>query len=195
MTRAPMLRAAAAVAVSAALAIGLTACVSSSKNEPATTLPSHSATETIPAPSGGTIDQQIASPSPVPTVDATIGKTAKVDGGVTIHLASATATKVTAKTPGEVTGSAVIVTVVVTNKGTSTASIDSAYLDLVASDGTLGIGTTAGNGKPLQGTLAPGASATGSYVFMLSTPRGRDVTITVSHAAGAPVAQFEGTIS
>ena len=195
MTRVGILKTGVALVVSATLMVGLTACVSSAKSEPASTLPTHSATEPVPAPSGGTIDQQIASPAPLPTVEATIGKTAKVDAGVTIQLASVTATKVTAETPGETTGSAVVVTVVVTNKGTSTASVDSAYLQLVASDGTLGIGTTAGNGKPLTGTIAPGASATGSYVFMLSTPRGRDVTITVSHAAGAPVAQFEGTIS
>jgi hypothetical protein len=193
MTRASLLRAAVVTGTSAVLVLGLTACVSS--KDPATGLPSHGVTATIPAPSGGTINQQIPSPTPVATVQAAIGKAAKVDDGVSIQLSSVTATEVTAKTPGEVTGSAVVVTVVVTNKGTSTASVDSAYLDLVASDGTLGIGTTAGNGKPLQGTIAPGASATGSYVFMLSTPRGRDVTITVSHAAGAPVAQFEGSIS
>ena len=195
MTRAGMLKTGAVLAASAALMVSLTACVPTTKAEPASTLPAHSATKPVPAPSGGTIDQQIDSPAPVATVEATIGKTAKVDAGVTIQLASVTATKVKAETPGETTGSAVVVTVVVTNKGTSTASVDSAYLQLVASDGSLGIGTTAGNGKPLTGTVAPGASAKGSYVFMLSTPRGRDVTITVSHAAGAPVAQFEGTIS
>lgn len=195
MARAGILKAGAAFAVFMTIALGLSACVSTAKNEPATMLPTHSGTKPVPAPSGGTIDQQIASPAPVPTVQATIGKTATVDDGVTIQLASVTATKVVAHTPGEITGSAVVVTVIVTNKGASTASVDSAYLDLVASDGTLGIGTTAGNRQPLQGTVAPGASAKGSYVFMLSAPRGRDVTITVSHAAGAPVAQFEGTVS
>jgi poly(3-hydroxybutyrate) depolymerase len=192
MTRGSRWRAAAIAAAAAALALALTACTPS---QTVGSLPTHGVTETVPAPSGGTIDQQIPSPSPVATVEAAIGKPAKVDGGVSVKLTSVTATKVKAETPGEVSGSAVVVTVVVTNKGTSTASVDSAYLQLVASDGTLGIGTTAGGGKPLHGTVAPGASATGSYVFMLSAPRGREVTITVSHAAGAPVAQFEGTIS
>jgi hypothetical protein len=189
----------AALAICAALSLGLAGCVpapsAQPEPEPASTLPTHSGDEPVPAPSGGTIDQQIPEPSPAPTVEVAIGDTAKVDADVTIKLASVKATQVTAKTPGEITGSAVIVTVVVTNKGDSTASVDSAYLNLVASDGTFGTGTTAGDGKPLQGSLASGASATGSYVFMLPTPHGREVTISVSHAAGAPVAQFEGTVS
>ena len=197
MTRARGTRMGAALAICAALSLGLAGCVPApdAQPEPASTLPSHSGDEPVPAPSGGTIDQQIPEPSPAPTVEVAIGETAKVDADVTIKLASVKATQVTAKTPGEITGSAVIVTVVVTNKGDSTASVDSAYLNLVASDGTYGIGTTAGDGKPLAGSLASGASATGSYVFMLPTPRGREVTISVSHAAGAPVAQFEGTVS
>jgi hypothetical protein len=194
MTRAGMLlRAGGAIALASTIALGMSACVPT--NQPASTLPTHSATEPVPAPSGGTLDQVIASPSPVPTVPVTIDKAAVVDAGVTIRLSSVTATKVKAETPGEVSGSAVVVTVVVSNKGTATASVDSAYLDLVADDGTFGIATTAGPGDPLHGSIAPGASAQGSYVFMLPTPRGRDVTITVSHAAGAPVAQFEGPIS
>ncbi|WP_284252223.1 hypothetical protein [Pseudolysinimonas kribbensis] len=137
----------------------------------------------------------MASPTPEPTVGARAGAAAKVGGGVSIRIASVTAIKVTAKTPGEIDGAAVVVKVEVDNAGTATASVDSAYVNVVASDGTFAVATTAGKGVPFHGVVAPGATATGSYVFMLSHPQGRQVTVTVSHAAGTPVAQFTETVS
>lgn len=194
MQRPPLL--ALSLAVAATL---LTACVPSGPGEaipqPATTLPSHSVTKPVPAPSGGTIHQRVASPTPQPTVAALADGVAKLGDGVSIRVPSVTATRVTARTPGEVDGSAVVVTVEVDNGGRSTASVDSAYVDVVASDGTFAVGTTAGKGVPFHGVVAPGATATATYVFMLSNPKGRQVTVTVSHAAGAPVARFTETVS
>ena len=67
-----------------------------------------------------------------------------------------------------------------------------AVVSLTAADGTLGIPTTAGDPVPLAGAIAPGASTTGSYVFMLDPAAGRTVSVTVNYAAAEPVAVFTG---
>ena len=68
----------------------------------------------------------------------------------------------------------------------------STVVSLTAADGTLGIPTTAGDPVPLAGAIAPGASTTGSYVFMLDPAAGRTVSVTVNYAAAEPVAVFTG---
>lgn len=185
-------RLAASAIVAATALLALAACVPGAQ---AGALPTHAPNEVVPAPSGGTLSDQVPTPSPAATVDAKVGSKASIGGGVSIAISGLTATKVTAKTPGEVSGDAVVVRVTVDNRGAVPADVDSAFVDLVASDGTFGVATTAGDPKPFTGEVAPDSSATASYVFMMSKPHGRPVTVTVSHAAGAPVAQFQGTVS
>ena len=143
-----------------------------------------------PAPTPGAD----GSPAPSAPVAAGADGVARVDAGVTVRLSRLASTVVTAETPREMSGDAVIATVEIANGGSAPASVDSMVVELVAADGAYGVGTTAGSPTPLTGTVAPGASVSGSYVFMLSGPRGRSVTLTVSHAAGSPVARFEGTV-
>ena len=174
-----------------ALSLVLTGCVSTHAGAAPT-----ASKAPIPAPGGGTIDQVVPSPTPTGTpTHTTIGQAAVVDGAVSISLATVKSTSVKATTPGETSGTAVVVTVDVTNKGTSAADVDSAWVQLTASDGTLGIPTTAGNPHPLSGTVAPGATSTGSYVFMLPKAKGRTVTVSVIHSAAAPAAIFKGRVS
>ncbi|WP_231555001.1 DUF4352 domain-containing protein [Microbacterium sp. ZOR0019] len=104
-------------------------------------------------------------------------------------------TTVKPETPGEYAGSAVVVTISVTNDSKRAQSIDSAVVNLVTDDGDVGIGTTAGPNEPLHGELAAGASAEGTYVFMLDPAKGRSVKISVNYAAGEPLAVFAGQIS
>jgi hypothetical protein len=157
--------------------------------------PTPTAGRTVPAPNGGSADEIVTPPPIEPSVDVSIAQPAVLPTGVSVKLASVTAMTVTAETPGENSGPAVVVAVVVTNDGKVDADVDSAYLTLVAADGEYGIPTTAGPNVPLKGQLRPGQSATGSYVFMLSAPAGREVTVTVTHSAGQPAALFTGTIS
>ena len=147
------------------------------------------------APAGAGIGEVVPSPSPAPTVAVAAGQAARVDAGVTVRITGLHSTTVSAETPGEISGPAVVVGVDVVNSGTAAASVDSAVVDLIAADGSWGVGTTAGGGRPFHGTVPPGATRSASYVFMLADPRGRAVSVTVSHAAGSPVARFEGTVS
>lgn len=167
--------------------------------------PSASASPTqTPAPSGTIILPPGAdpdatdgpvTPAPQPSQSADIGESIAFGTGIEIHIDQVEAFEVTAHTPGEVSGTAVVVTVTAQNSSTEQQSLDSAVVTLVAGDGTVGIGTTAGDPAPFSGSVDPGASAEARYVFMLDDAAQRRVVVTVNYAAGEPVAVFTGEVS
>lgn len=115
--------------------------------------------------------------------------------GMAVTVGPITATTIKPQTPGEVAGSAVIVTVSLKNTSDAAQNADSAVVMLEAADGGVGIATTAGPNKALRGDIEPGARIEGSYVFMLDPAKGREVTVSVNYAAGEPLALFTGTVS
>ena len=114
---------------------------------------------------------------------------------VVVTIDKISTTTIEPKTPGEYAGSAVVVTLSVVNDSKRAQSVDSAVVSLVTDDGDIGVATTAGPNRPLQGELAAGAKTTGTYVFMLDPTQGRSVKISVNYAAGEPVATFAGQLS
>jgi hypothetical protein len=134
-------------------------------------------------------------PAPVPTQSAKIDEPVDFGSGVQVSLVSVKSTSVTARTPGELSGPAVLVTVTVKNDSTDKVNVDSAVVSLTADKGGFGVGTTAGDPKPLAGDIAPGKSTTGTYMFMLDPAKGRSVTVSVNYGAGEPVAVFTGKSS
>lgn len=201
--RRPRVSAVLALAVTAAL--GLAACAAEPDAAPATgtdttTTSSTSDTAASPAP----IDLDASAPEPSAEPDApteapespletgAIDEPIELSTGLVIELDSVTSTSVEAETPGEVTGSAVVVKLTARNDSRETAALDSAVVTLTAADGEYGIGTTAGPDEPLAGDLAPGESATASYVFMLDQAADRAVTVSVNYSAGEPIAEFTG---
>ncbi len=131
-------------------------------------------------------------PPPVPTRKAALNTPVSFTTDVTVSLVSVQATSVTASTPGEVSGPAVRVTVKVHNRSKQAVDVSSAVVSLTADKDGYGIGTTAGKPSPLQGSVAPGSTTSGSYVFMLNPAKARAVTISVNYAAGEPIAIFTG---
>lgn len=145
--------------------------------------------DATPAPDGPT------EPAPLPTETAELGDTVSFDTGIGVEITSVTAMTVDAKTPGEVSGPAVTVTVTAINDATEAQSLESAVVTLTTDDGQLGIGTTAGSPAPFTGAVEPGETATGTYVFMLDPAEDRSVSVSVNYAAGEPVAVFTGKVS
>ncbi|WP_413319358.1 hypothetical protein AA0Z99_03115 [Agrococcus sp. 1P02AA] len=167
-----------------------------SASSPATGAPAPTAT-TIPPPAVDEDDLGTLGPTeaaPLPTSEAALDEPVEFDSGVTVALVGVETVEVEAETPGEVSGTAVRVTVRASNDGADAHPIGSAVVTLAAGD-EVGIGTTAGSPSPLEGDLAPGASATGVYVFMLDPATDRDIAVSVNYAAGEPVAVFTGTTS
>lgn len=156
------------------------------------------------SPSPTPIDPDAPAPTPSVEADAPtkapaaevetgpIDEPIELSTGLVIELDSVSATTVTAATPGEVSGPAVVVKLTARNDSREAADLDSAVVTLTAADGEYGIGTTAGPNTPLAGDLEPGDSASGSYVFMLDPAADRSVTVSVNYSAGEPVAEFSG---
>ncbi|MFF5625271.1 hypothetical protein ACFY5A_07865 [Microbacterium sp. NPDC012755] len=183
-------------AVVIAAMLTLAACAPA-ETDGASPSPSPSATQILPpgateSPDAGDGPQTAA---PLPTQEAAVGETVAFDTGISVVIDKVESVTVKAETPGEVSGTAVVVTVTAKNGTDAAQSLDSAVVTVNAQDGEPGIGTTAGDPAPLTGSLAPGKSATGRYVFMLGSASGRDVAVSVNYAAGEPVAIFTGKVS
>ncbi|WP_349899812.1 hypothetical protein [Parafrigoribacterium soli] len=121
------------------------------------------------------------------------GDEADFGNGVLAKLVATTATTSTAKGVGEVSGSAVRVEVELRNTSSSAVSLDAvtvnAYIGAkrtpappVESSGTV---------TPFTGSLAPGASAHGSYVFSTPHAKTAGLVITVNVSPGAPLVVLE----
>jgi hypothetical protein len=121
-----------------------------------------------------------------------VGGTATLKPDVLVALAAPRAISVTANGPGEVAGAAVAVTVTVRNR--SSSAFDLGGLDVNASYGT-GAGTPASPtdadpAKPLRGSLAGGASATGTYVFTAPRSALSRLRVEVSSNSAARIVVF-----
>lgn len=129
----------------------------------------------------------------LPEVEGALDEPIELSTGMVVAVDSITTMTVTPQTPGEYAGSAVVVRVSARNTSESVQNVDSAVVSLVAEDGEVGIGTTAGPNQRLQGDVPVGGSVTGSYVFMLEPAERRTVTVSVNYAAGEPIAKFTGS--
>lgn len=159
---------------------------------PAVPLPSPTGTWTTPptdAPEGP------KTAAPLPTERGELDEPIALSTGVTVEVTSVKATTVSAETPGEISGPAVIVDLSVTNDSNAAVNVDSAVVNLTADKGGYGVGTTAGRPLPLAGNIEPGDSREGRYVFMLDPAKGRSITVSVNYGAGEPVAVFTGKSS
>ena len=65
-------------------------------------------------------------------------------------------------------------------------------VDLIGSDGNVGNPTPEPPAKPFAGKVAPGAAASGVYVFQMSTKVRNPINVYVDYTAGAPTAHFRG---
>ena len=110
---------------------------------------------------------------PVPPLGAEEPVTGRGDepvatDGIEVRVASVAATTTEAKGPGDVVGPGILVTLELTNQGR--AALDTTGVAVAAFGGAEGVPLSPvdsdGRNDHLSGDLAPGASATGVYVFM-----------------------------
>jgi len=140
----------------------------------------------------GTIHDKIA-PVTAPTKRA-VGLTGRVDVDprARISLKGIRSQKVSALGPGEVAGSALVVTVRLVNRSSRAIDASSTVVTLLDSAGQVGIPTTASPAAPFRGRVAPGKSADGVYVFTVPNSKRNPINVFVSYSAGTPVARFVG---
>jgi hypothetical protein len=168
---------------------------STSSSSPSTPTPGSSDPATpTPTPGG-----EAGEPSPEETLEPIFGEpiadVVEPDGvadfgdDVTARLISVTPYTATGSQPGEVSGPAVEVTLELRNDTGSAISLDGVTVNVYYGDDEVPAAPIDSRGTPFSGSLAPGATATGSYGF--SVPEGEDVIVTLSKSPGSPLVVFQ----
>lgn len=206
-------RMAAITASSVALALGLSGCgavdessqvvavspsntaANSSDSQARTADKQKPRTKAVPAPSAGNIREKLKNQKRGSVKRASIGVEASLPEGVKVRVSKVTAFTAKAETPGEVTGPAVAVTIVLKNASKETISVDSAMVSLTEKSGDPAQPTTSDPYAPFAGDVAPGAKQAATYVFLIAKKDRKDVKITVEYLAGNTVADFSGNAS
>ncbi len=147
-------------------------------------------TEPVPAPGGGTTDDVVESPEPDPVVEVDATEEADLGTGVSAAIESVKDITVAAKTPGEIAGPAVAIELSVSNAGKKAIDLSTAMVSLTNSDEMLGQPTTSDPYAPFAGELAPGDTATATYVFLLPKDARSGLVVSFQYVAGAPIALF-----
>ncbi len=145
-------------------------------------------TEPTPAPVES--DEPFAELTPV-APDQTI----LTDEGVEISLASLQAVEGQATLAGETSGPAIRATVRIVNNGDEPIDLEYVVVNAYSGETRTPAGTlTQPGGAPFEGSLEPGDSADGTYLFSVAEADRADVTLTVDYLFGAKVAVFRGDV-
>lgn len=138
-------------------------------------------------------------PVATPTVDPTAPPVDLEDpaeiGALTARLARIEAIEGEADGPGEIAGPALRVTVELTNGGDAGADLTGVVVNLYHGPESAPAEMLAGSGSDwLEGTLAPGGTATGVYVFTVPADDRDPVQVTVFVTPDEPTVLFEGAL-
>lgn len=151
-------------------------------------------TTTVPPPVPGNVSQIVPS-KPVHTLaKVPLSQTVTVAAGVVISISEIKAVNAVSHVPGDVNGPAVQITVAIKNTSSKALNVNSAEVDVSDSKGDPGIPVTTSESRIFSGSVAPGAEATGVYVFRVAADRRDPITVTASYTGAGPVAQFAGAV-
>lgn len=122
-----------------------------------------------------------------------IDEVADAGTGMTFRLERLEAVDGEANGPGEIAGPAVRVTVVATNDSPSPVLLEGVVVDLTYGAQNTSAAPLSGPGAlRFSGEVAPGASATGVYVFDVPVDQRGAVSVIVSYAAAVSPVVFQG---
>lgn len=97
--------------------------------------------------------------------------------------------------PGEVQAAAVRVTVQITNTGSAPLDLDLVVVNAyIGPDRDPAATYQQPGGEPVSGSLDPGATATGVYLFRIPEDRRSDVTFVVDYRGGEPALTWRGQV-
>lgn len=174
------------------LIVGATALWSGSEQQaaPAGTpsMPGSSASPDAEATPSIDPDKPLSSPAtaePTASVDAkplapaSVRQPRDMGNGVTVVVTRVTRTQATARQPGETAGPAAAVRVEVRNRTRSPINLDAIVVNAEDAKGSPLVPNFTSS-DPLGGTLAPGKSRQGTYVFRVAR-QVQDITIHVHH--------------
>jgi hypothetical protein len=150
-----------------------------------------SAPPVTPAPTGPTED--VDAPPPAQPAVA-LDQPAAVGDGVTASITSIEPIQGTGTGRGNVAGPALRVTVRIDNGTAKPVSLDGVTVGLTSGeDQTPASSLDDPSQLPFAGTVGPGDTADGTYVFSLPEDSRDPVTVSVGYRAGAPILVFTGS--
>jgi hypothetical protein len=117
---------------------------------------------------------------------------AQLGGGVSAVIDQVRSVQTITHVPGEVGGPSIAVTVTLTNHSSHAISVGDVVVEAVDGAGTPAVPVTAAPTKAFRGSIAPGKSRQAIYAFSMAKDRRNSISVTVSYAAGTPVARFVG---
>lgn len=179
-----------------------TAAPSASASGSASDEPSGSASASGSAsPSSTTSAGATSDPSPdesrsIPTRKAVpLDDEAEFGDGVTAELTSIKAIDAEAKGIGEIAGPALKLTIALKNGTDESIPLDYVVVNTLYGKDKLPATAIYGDpdADPFRGTLKPGKSATGVYIFSVPEDERDKVRITVSHESLSPIVVFTGS--
>jgi hypothetical protein len=149
----------------------------------------------VTPPAGSTTAAPAGSGDEAPTSLAPVALTERATGGdgVSAALSSLEAIDASGSGIGSVGGPALRVVVTVTNGSAAALDLGAVQVTTTYSDEqTVASPVNDPSVSLLGGSLSPGATASGTYVFSVPADQRDVVTVTVGHAAGAPLLVFTG---
>jgi hypothetical protein len=113
--------------------------------------------------------------------------------GVVVSIDSLEAVEGEAQGPGEVGGPALRFTLTMRNDGDAPVSLESTVVNVYSGpDQAPAVDLSGPGGVPLPGEVAPGATVTGVFIFMVPPEQRDQVKIGVDYTVGVPIVVFEG---
>lgn len=143
-----------------------------------------------PTGQGGTVPVATIPPQPPTPIDSP----ATDAGGLQFSIGSLIAIQGEPSGPGEVGGPALQLTLTAVNTSSAPVDVSLTLVDLRHGTDQVPAAPFALGTTPLVGTLAPGASATGVYVFGVPLDQRSEVRIYVSARPDLPAVVFEGAV-
>lgn len=123
-----------------------------------------------------------------------LGTDVEVVSDVVVQLGKIRAVKAEASLPGEIGGPAISVPVSITNATDAEILTRDVVTDVFfGKDQLPGVPLISSEDNQFPVNLAPGATATATYVVVLPAKAGTTVSVTVNYRAADPIAVFEGT--
>jgi hypothetical protein len=152
-------------------------------------------TEAASDTDGGTIYDTVPAGEKQILAPVALDDVAEFGDGVTARLTGFEALDVEAFMPGEISGPGVSITVELTNGSTEPIDLGNVAVELVATGDRYATLITTQENTHLEGELAPGGTADGTYVFTIADEDRAAITVQVTYAAPKPTALFTGSLA
>lgn len=149
-------------------------------------------TTVVPAPGGGNVSQTVPSATVVTAAPVSLSATASFGGKITASIVKVTPFDATAQGAGEVSGPAVSVTVRISNGSAKPVDLSGVVVNLADKAGSPSSPMLGSPASALIGSVKPGGTSDGVYVFSLAKSHINPISVSVSVSTGAPIVLFVG---